>query len=64
MITSEKQYQVTKKQAEKFRLALESVQNTPEGELHPLQRKAYLEAYASQYEELVEQLEAWEGQSK
>jgi hypothetical protein len=62
MITTEKQYQVTKKQAEKFRSAYESV--SEKTDLHPLQKKAYLEAYASQIDELVEQLETWESQTK
>jgi ribosome-binding protein aMBF1 (putative translation factor) len=55
MIQNEREYKITKAQADKFAEALAAFeQNPPKG--HPKMRKAYQEAMQSQLEELQDQL--------
>ena len=55
MIQNEREYKITKAQADKFTEALAAFEaNPPEG--HPKMRKAYKDAMTSQLEELQDQL--------
>ena len=60
MIQNEREYRISKAQAEKFVEALAAFEaKPPEG--HPKMRRAYREALASQLADLQEQLEAYDG---
>jgi len=62
MITNERQYKITKTQAEKFRSAIEDfdVDQTIKGGLHPMIARAQLEQLESEYSNLIEQLEEYD----
>lgn len=61
MIKNEKQYNITKTQAEKFAKALRDIsKGTPVLNIHPTLVKAQLEAIKSQYEELQQELREYE----
>jgi transcriptional regulator with XRE-family HTH domain len=59
MIKNDRQYRITKSQAEKFRQALHELENSGE-ELHPIQKQARLDAIASQLDELQFQIAEYE----
>lgn len=59
MIKNDRQYRITKSQADKFEKALSELE-LPNTDLHPIQRKAYIEALASQLEELKFQVAEYE----
>jgi ribosome-binding protein aMBF1 (putative translation factor) len=59
MIQNEREYKITKAQADKFAEALIAFEKTPP-EGHPKMRKAYKDAMQSQLEELQEQLNDYE----
>ncbi|MGL4611213.1 MAG: helix-turn-helix domain-containing protein [Trueperaceae bacterium] len=59
MIQNEREYKITRAEADKFTEALAAFEkNTPEG--HPKMRKAYRDAMKSQLEELQDQLSDYE----
>jgi ribosome-binding protein aMBF1 (putative translation factor) len=61
MIKNEKQYNITKTQAEKFAKALrDTSKGTSVLNIHPTLAKAQLEAIKSQYEELQQELREYE----
>jgi ribosome-binding protein aMBF1 (putative translation factor) len=62
MIKNERQYRITKAQAEKFEQALRKLETQPaEAEKpHPLLGQAMKDALASQYDELRQQLDEYE----
>ena len=60
MIKNERQYRITKAQAEKFIVSLSQLTALPSGETHPLLRKAQEDALNSQIEELTSQLSEYE----
>jgi len=61
MIRNERQYRITKAQADKFEKALhESAAQADSKEMHPLLAKATKDALQSQYDELREQIEEYE----
>lgn len=66
MIRNQQQLQVTKTQAEKFRLALEQFDMNPAShpDVHPKLIEAEREAIASQLETLQKDIEAFEGKLK
>ena len=59
MIQNEREYKITKAQADKFSEALIAFEKTPP-ESHPKMRKAYKDAMQSQLGELQEQLSEYE----
>ncbi len=60
MIKNERQYRITKAQAEKFSASLSQLTVSPPGETHPMLRKAQEDALRSQLEELRGQLTEYE----
>ena len=62
MIKNERQYRITKTQAEKFAQALEGMLDEPDeaSDIHPLVRKAQEDALRSQLTELRQQLDDYE----
>ena len=61
MITNERQYRITKSQAEKFADALSSVvESEPDDKIHPLLRKAEIDALESQLADLSQQIQEYE----
>lgn len=60
MIKNERQYKITKSQAEKFRQALDDFDNGTETNIHPLLVKAQKDSLMSQYDELYLQIEEYE----
>ncbi len=62
MITNERQYRITRAQAEKFMQALArlSQPTAADEQIHPLLRKAQADALRSQLEDLNAELEAYE----
>lgn len=61
MIKNERQYRITKSQADKFRQALSQLHASPQFEqLHPILRKAQEDALRSQLDELQAQLSAYD----
>jgi ribosome-binding protein aMBF1 (putative translation factor) len=61
MIKNDRQYNITKTQAEKFAKALRSVsKGTSVQDIHPALAKAQREAIKSQYEELQQELKEYE----
>lgn len=60
MIKNEKQYRITKSQADKFAETLVAFEKNSDSALHPLLQKAQKDAIQSQYEELREQVEMYE----
>jgi ribosome-binding protein aMBF1 (putative translation factor) len=53
MIKNERQYRISRAQVAKFRGALESLKQTPRGDLHPVLLKAQREAVESQLGDLL-----------
>ena len=60
MIKNERQYRITKAQAEKFRQALKAFPTTPHSGVPPVLRKAQVEALKSQLADLQAELAAYE----
>jgi hypothetical protein len=61
MITNERQYRITRAEAEKFRAALAAaMERGPSADVHPLIHKAEQDGLRSQLEELEEQLHEYE----
>jgi transcriptional regulator with XRE-family HTH domain len=61
MIKNERQYRITKSEAQKFRLAIERLENTPpDPDVHPLLAKAEVDGLRSELEELDEELRQYE----
>jgi ribosome-binding protein aMBF1 (putative translation factor) len=60
MIKNERQYAITKTQAEKFARALEELKGQPAGAVSPLLRKAEEDALRSQLEDLRAELKQYE----
>lgn len=60
MIENERQYQVTKAAAAKFKLALDSVAANDDPAIHPIMKQAQMDALQSQYDELCEQIAEYE----
>lgn len=61
MIKNERQYRITKSQADKFALSLAHNASSPSNtQLHPLLQKAQQDALRSQFEELQAQIEEYE----
>jgi len=58
MIENSKQYEVTKAAAKKFSKAYQSI--LARTDLHPMQKQAYLDSYASQIAELNAELHEYE----
>jgi ribosome-binding protein aMBF1 (putative translation factor) len=60
MIKNEREYRITKAQAEKFERALAEISASGDTGLHPLLQKAQREGIQSQLEELQEQISEYE----
>jgi cytidylate kinase/transcriptional regulator with XRE-family HTH domain/Zn-dependent peptidase ImmA (M78 family) len=61
MIKNERQFRITKAQAEKFRATLKALESAPPDEsVHPLLRKAELDALRSQFADLDREIAAYE----
>jgi transcriptional regulator with XRE-family HTH domain/cytidylate kinase len=61
MVKNERQYRITKSEAQKFRLAIERLESKPlDPEVHPLLAKAELDGLRSQLEELDEDIRQYE----
>jgi hypothetical protein len=60
MIKNEREYRITKSQAEKFRRALLDFTAQDHSSIHPRLRKAQEDALRSQWEELQDQLKQYE----
>ncbi len=61
MIKNDRQYRITKAQADRFAAALAELEQSAETDaVHPLLRQAQLTALSSQYEELCAQMVAYE----
>ncbi len=61
MIKNDRQYRITKAQAEKFAAAMAELEQSAEAdEVHPILRKAQEDALRSQYEDLRAQLDEYE----
>ena len=60
MIKNERQYRITKAQAEKFERAITEVKAIPNRDLHPALRKAEIEGLRSQLEDLKGELREYE----
>ncbi|MGE0822467.1 MAG: multiprotein-bridging factor 1 family protein [Candidatus Binatia bacterium] len=60
MIKNERQYRITKVQAEKFAKAIQETTEAPERMEHPVLRKAQIDALKSQLEDLHREIEEYE----
>jgi len=60
MIKNERQYRITKAQAEKFRHTIAETTANPRQDLHPALRKAELAALTSQLEDLKREIREYE----
>jgi transcriptional regulator with XRE-family HTH domain/Zn-dependent peptidase ImmA (M78 family) len=62
MISNERQYRITKAEAEKFRRTLKQLENDKDAkkDMHPRLFKAQLDAIQSQFDELLEELRDYE----
>lgn len=62
MISNERQYRITKAEAEKFRRAIDHLKDDKDArkDLHPRLFRAQLDAIQSQFEELLDELEEYE----
>lgn len=61
MIKNERQYRITKAKADEFAEALKELEQSPSSEqVHPRLKKAQKEALRSQYEELLDELSAYD----
>ncbi len=56
MIKNERQFKITKSQADKFAAAIQELKASPARSMHPLLRKAELDGMQSQLDDLNEQL--------
>ncbi len=56
MIKNERQFRITKHQADKFATAIQELKATPAKDMHPLLRKAEVDGMQSQLDDLNEQL--------
>lgn len=61
MIKNERQYRITKSQAEKFENAIRELESAkPNARVHPKLRQAQIDALRSQWTELRDELEEYE----
>jgi hypothetical protein len=60
MIKNERQYRITKAQAEKFRQAIQKCKTSQPPDVHPVLRKAQVDALKSQFADLQRELTAYE----
>ena len=60
LIKNERQYHITKSQAEKFEKAIHEMENVQESNMHPVLRKAQSDAMKSQVEDLQREIEEYE----
>jgi ribosome-binding protein aMBF1 (putative translation factor) len=60
VIKNERQFRITKAQAEKFERTIEELSAAPKGDLHPALRKAQLDGLKSQLEDLKRELRGYE----
>jgi len=60
MIKNERQYRITKAQAEKFEKAIQETTRSPKGEVGSLLRKAQIDAMESQLGDLHHEIEEYE----
>jgi len=60
MIKKERQFKITKSQAEKFTAAIQELKASPAKGMHPLLREAELDGMQSQLDDLNEQLAEYE----
>ena len=60
MIKNERQYRITKAQAEKFAQSIHASKAAPKDSLHPALRKAQMDAMQSQLTDLQRELEEYE----
>ena len=60
MIKNERQYRITKAQAEKFVKAIREMAESPVREEHPVLRKAQIDALKSQLEDLQREIKEYE----
>lgn len=60
LIKNERQYRITKSQAAKFEKAIDEVEAARETGIHPVLRKAQLDAMKSQMEDLQHEIEEYE----
>lgn len=60
MIKNERQYRITKAQAQKFERAIQETTASPKREVHPVLRKAQIDAMNSQLDDLVGDIEEYE----
>lgn len=60
MIKNDRQYKITKAQAEKFAKTLRNLSQETSVQVHPILAKAQKEAIKSQYEELQQELKEYE----
>jgi ribosome-binding protein aMBF1 (putative translation factor) len=60
MIKNERQYRITRVQAEKFERTIADVKANPNPSLHPALRKAELDGLRSQFEDLKSELQEYE----
>jgi ribosome-binding protein aMBF1 (putative translation factor) len=60
MIKNERQYRITKAQAKKFRKAVQDFTKSPQRVVHPVLRKAQVDALRSQLTDLQRELTAYE----
>jgi len=60
MIKNERQYRITKAQAQRFEQAIAVVKSTPKPAIHPKLRKAELDGLRSQLEDLERELRDYE----
>ena len=60
MIKNERQYRITKAQAQKFERAIQETTASPKREVHPVLRKAQIDAMNSQWDDLVRDIEEYE----
>ena len=60
MIKNERQYRITRAQAEKFANALKERKASPKGDVHPMLRRAQTEGLQSQLGDLQREIEEYE----
>ncbi len=63
MIKNERQYRITKAQAEKFEKTMKEMTKSPEREVSPVLRKAQIDAMKSQLSDLRRDIEEYEASS-
>jgi ribosome-binding protein aMBF1 (putative translation factor) len=60
MIKNDRQYRITKAQADKFAKAIQGTKASPKSNVHPLLRKAQIDAMESQLGDLKHEIEEYE----